>query len=142
MVPDTLVFPHEILPAVIISLSHVVATRPGVIVPLRWKVSGPPRAGNGAGHLFNFQEARAAIDAAEKLCTHSLHLVQTCLFASSFTSVGRRCVSLVYLLVCSPSVPAYAFTRLAGVHEVCSCTRMTRQTKAQQDTTGYDTDDF
>jgi hypothetical protein len=110
MVPDTCIFPHETLPAAIISLSHVVATRPGVIAPLRWKVSGPPRVGNGAGHLFNFQEARAASNAGEKLVTHSLHLVQTSLPSSSPTSVGRCDVYLFYLLISLPSLSAYSFT--------------------------------
>ena len=72
----------------------------------RWKVSGPSHVGNGAGHLLDFQDARAAIDVAEKLFTHSLHLVQTSLSTLSFTNVGRRCVSLFSLVVCLPGLPA------------------------------------
>ena len=52
----------------------------------------------------------ARSDDAEKLFAHSLHLIQTSLPTNSFTSVDRRYVLLFYLLVSSPSLPAYPIT--------------------------------
>ena len=63
-------------------------------------------------------------DDAEKLLAHSLHLIQTSLPTYSFTSVGRRYVLPFYLLVSSPSLPAYPITRLASFHDVYSRKRI------------------
>jgi hypothetical protein len=105
-------------------------------------------------------------DDAEQLLTHGPRLIQTSLPtysftrvgnyafpflflvspprlpAYSFTSVGRYYALPFYLLKSSPSMPTYPFTGLTSFHVVYSRNRMTCQTKAQQDTTRQDPDDF
>jgi hypothetical protein len=59
------------------------------------------------------------------------------LSADSFTWKGRCDMLLIDVLESAPTLPAYPFTRVNRVHVVCCRKRMTRQSKAQHDTTTH-----
>ena len=139
----------------IFSMKTEYARRPG-----RTK---PPRAPLAA------RTSRVARFCADKLLARIFHLTQTSLPTYPFTSVrerrlvlpihllvssarlsaypftsvrGRRFVLLICLLVPPARLPAYPFTSVASFHSVYGRNRITWQTKAQQKTTGYDSEDF